>query len=77
MSSKGQIVIPKSIRDALGLEPGDELEAEVTDGVINLHPRDLETITDNLKEEFSDADMVSELEEDHRKDIDRGRSACS
>jgi AbrB family looped-hinge helix DNA binding protein len=77
LSSKGQVVIPKSIRDALGLEPGDELEAEVSGGVLTLHPRDMGTITDHLKGRFSDGGMVSALEQDHRKDIDRDRSPRS
>lgn len=29
LSSKGQITIPKGIRQALGIKPGDELEFEV------------------------------------------------
>jgi len=29
LSSKGQVTIPKSVREALGIEPGDELEFEV------------------------------------------------
>lgn len=31
LSSKGQITIPKAIRDELGLEPGEEVEFEKTD----------------------------------------------
>ena len=32
ISSKGQVTIPKEIREYLGLRPGDRLEFEVVDG---------------------------------------------
>ncbi|MEM2410827.1 MAG: AbrB/MazE/SpoVT family DNA-binding domain-containing protein [Thermofilaceae archaeon] len=38
LSSKGQIVIPKSIRDELGLAPGTVLWARVEGGRIVLEP---------------------------------------
>jgi AbrB family looped-hinge helix DNA binding protein len=31
VTTKGQVTIPKEIRDALGIEPGDELTFEKTD----------------------------------------------
>ncbi len=34
----GRIVIPKPIRDRLGLVPGREVEIEVRDGVIEIRP---------------------------------------
>jgi len=34
----GRMVLPKSIRDDLGLEAGDKLEASEQDGAIVLHP---------------------------------------
>ena len=34
----GRMVLPKSIRDDLGLEPGDKLEASAEDGAIVLRP---------------------------------------
>lgn len=71
LSSKGQVVIPKSIREALQLEPGDTLVAEVSGGIINLRPRDLEKVTDELKGRFSEEGLVAELEEEHRKERDR------
>lgn len=38
LSSKGQIIIPKSIRDALDLEPGMTFEVEVTESGLVLRP---------------------------------------
>ncbi|MFW6163465.1 MAG: AbrB/MazE/SpoVT family DNA-binding domain-containing protein [Planctomycetota bacterium] len=34
----GRIVIPKPIRDALGLEPGTELDIAQENGAINIRP---------------------------------------
>jgi AbrB family looped-hinge helix DNA binding protein len=39
LSSKGQVVIPKALRDRLGLKPGDVLEVEEVDGVLLLRVR--------------------------------------
>jgi AbrB family looped-hinge helix DNA binding protein len=38
VSSKGQVVIPKSVRDALGIGVGTVLNAEAHDGVVVLRP---------------------------------------
>ena len=38
LSSKGQLVIPKPIREALALAPGASFAAEVVDGNILLRP---------------------------------------
>ena len=38
LAQKGQIVIPKSIRDELELEPGDDFEIYVQDGEIICRP---------------------------------------
>lgn len=32
VGAKGQVVIPKAIRDRIGLHPGDEVDFEVRDG---------------------------------------------
>jgi AbrB family looped-hinge helix DNA binding protein len=39
LSSKGQVVIPKAVRDRLGLRAGDLLEVEEVDGAILLRVR--------------------------------------
>ncbi|HEX7671047.1 MAG TPA: AbrB/MazE/SpoVT family DNA-binding domain-containing protein [Polyangiaceae bacterium] len=41
LSAKGQVVIPKSVRDASGWRPGLELVVEVTEGGVVLRPRAL------------------------------------
>jgi AbrB family looped-hinge helix DNA binding protein len=38
LAHKGQIVIPKAIRDELNLEVGDDFEVYHADGEIVLHP---------------------------------------
>ena len=38
IGAQGQVVIPKSIRDALDLRPGDEVEFELGDGGVRVEP---------------------------------------
>ena len=39
ISSKGQLVLPKAVRDAYGLGPGSEVEVESAGDVIVLRPQ--------------------------------------
>jgi len=39
VGAKGQVVIPKSIRDRMNLHPGDEVDFELRDDQIVLLPR--------------------------------------
>ena len=41
LSSKGQITLPKDMRDALGLEPNDTLMLTVDDGRLILTPKNV------------------------------------
>lgn len=36
LSSKGQVTIPKEIRETIGLKPGDMIAYEVENGVVTL-----------------------------------------
>ena len=39
LTSKGQVTIPKEVRERLGLEPGDRLAFEVReDGIVEIRP---------------------------------------
>ena len=39
ITSKGQVTVPKNVRERLGLRPGDELEFTEEDGVFHLSKR--------------------------------------
>jgi antitoxin PrlF len=39
LTSKGQMTLPKSVRDDLNLKPGDKIEVEKRDGKYVLEPR--------------------------------------
>lgn len=38
IDEKGRITLPKELRDRLGLEPGEEVIVELTDGSIRVRP---------------------------------------
>ncbi len=40
LSKKGQVTIPKAIREAVDLEPGDVITYEVGDGIIRIRRRE-------------------------------------
>lgn len=39
ISEKGQVTIPKVIREVLGIHPGDEVEFEKDNGEVKLHKK--------------------------------------
>lgn len=50
VNSRGQVTIPKDVRDALNLKEGTELHFEVQgDGTVLLRPRDLRDMIGMLK----------------------------
>jgi AbrB family looped-hinge helix DNA binding protein len=71
VSSKGQLVIPKSIRDAMGIKPGTEVRVEVEGERIILSPINAEDPLDWLYGRFAETDLLSELEAEHEKEMRR------
>jgi AbrB family looped-hinge helix DNA binding protein len=46
MTSKGQLTIPKEVRDALHLEPGNKVEFHLSkDGKVTMYPRNRDVRT--------------------------------
>ncbi len=71
LSSKGQLVLPKSIRQELRLEHGDQFRAKVVDGKIVLEPvTKKENVIRNLYGKYAGYDFLKDLEEEHRKEIE-------
>jgi len=65
LSTKGQVVLPKEVRDTLGISSGTELEVEVRDGVVLLRPIRKTTVEDlvGMLEWSGPAKTLEEMEE--------------
>jgi len=65
VSTKGQLVIPARMRDALGIEPGDRVALTLDNGAIVLRP-----VTERLVDEtcgmFYKSGMADELQKERR-----------
>jgi AbrB family looped-hinge helix DNA binding protein len=68
---KGQVVIPKEIRDRLGLHPGDEVVFVPEPGGVRVEPaRRLA----ELAGVYAGASLAAELEAEHRRELERERA---
>jgi AbrB family looped-hinge helix DNA binding protein len=65
---KGQVVIPKHYRDALGLRPGDEVDWALVDGTLTVEP-----VEDHgsMRGQFAGLGLVAELQKDRQRERDR------
>ncbi len=71
LSSGGRIVIPKAIRDRLGIHAGDELDVMVVRGAIQLRrERDWRRWQGVLA---GTGALLQDLEAEHRREIESGR----
>lgn len=69
LSSKGQLVIPKTIRETLRMKIGDQFQARVQDGRIILEPV-AKGLAQKLYGKYKGHDMLTALEEEHRREIE-------
>ncbi|HLO28141.1 MAG TPA: AbrB/MazE/SpoVT family DNA-binding domain-containing protein [Anaerolineales bacterium] len=69
LSSKGQVVIPKIIRESLRLKHGDQFQVRVIDGKIVLEPV-AKGLVQKLQGKYAGHDMLKALEEEHRQEVE-------
>jgi AbrB family looped-hinge helix DNA binding protein len=74
MAKRGVITIPKSLRDAYGLESGDALTLIDLGGVFVLSPRrsEIDTMADKIADQWTeDGETLASMLEALREDRDR------
>ncbi|MDL1909135.1 AbrB/MazE/SpoVT family DNA-binding domain-containing protein [Chloroflexi bacterium CFX6] len=72
LSSKGQLVIPKTIRESLHLKNGDQFQVRIVDGKIVLDPVS-KGLVEKLHGKYAGQNMLNELEEEHQREIENER----
>lgn len=70
VSSKGQVVIPKEIREKMGIKSGAFLEFKQIDGK-RLEVTVIKDMVEELTGIFKGSGMLRELEKEHREEIER------
>ena len=75
LSSKGQLIIPKPIRQALKLQAGDRFHIQVEQGKIILEPAT--SPIEILYGKYARADLLTDLEAEHRRGIQGGAAVHS
>jgi AbrB family looped-hinge helix DNA binding protein len=69
LSSKGQLVLPKNIREKLHLKTGDQFQARVVDQTIVLEQVPVDLVQ-KLRGKYTGHDFIHDLEEEHRQEMD-------
>jgi AbrB family looped-hinge helix DNA binding protein len=76
LSTKGQLIIPKRIREALGLRPGAKFVVELEGDMVILRPVKGD-IARRLYGKYRELDLLEELKEEHLREIERERESAS
>lgn len=84
VDSKGRVVLPKEVRERLGIKPGTEVDIHEEDGKAVVEPEaDPETVIDRMDQLIADAasdrdapdDEMHPIAEAHAKTVRRQASA--
>lgn len=67
LSSKGQLVIPKAVREALGLRRGAQFHVRLEAGKIVLEPVG-PSAAEALYGKYAECDLLTDLEEEHHQE---------
>lgn len=71
ISSKGQVVIPREVREKLGLKEGEELEVRVLEDNSLVLKRIESGSWRRWRGALKGTDVLRELEREHREEIER------
>ncbi|KKM12127.1 hypothetical protein SY88_05210 [Clostridiales bacterium PH28_bin88] len=68
LSTKGQVVIPKEIREALRLKPGNKLNVRLEGRSIVIEPAK-PNLGARLYGRYRGVNLLKEIEEEHKRDL--------
>lgn len=71
MGPKGQVVIPKRMRDQLGLESGDQVQFWIEGDHLAAARAEPMTTGSSLRGRFADSMLTTDLERDRKEDLTR------
>lgn len=77
LSSKGQLVIPRALRQSMGLESGMRFNLQRRGRTLILEPLDQTFPIDALYGKYPALDLLSDLEHEHSQELERDKALRS